>query len=188
MNTQASAGRSEALQRQRVDRRIGLAQADETRVDDRLEELVDRPLRAPARLPLLDVVRQQREAVAGGAGVAQERDEPLVVRERRPVVVGERAHGHVPTELLLELVLERVEELGLGHPAALELEERVRPVRSVARSSATRSASGGMPASSWNCVKTPVSGVVSTPMKSLTIAWIPLRWRDRRHPTRRRMS
>src|SRR3954454_21475319 len=47
-----------ARDRQLVDLVVRLAHADEGRVDDGLEDLVDGELRPPERLPLPDVVRQ----------------------------------------------------------------------------------------------------------------------------------
>ena len=75
-NTQ-SLGRhaAEPLERERVDRGVGLAQADESGVHDQLEQLVDlRQLRAPERLPLAHVVREQRRAHAAAAQLADEVD------------------------------------------------------------------------------------------------------------------
>ena len=52
---------ADALARQLVDARVGLAHPDLARVDDDREELVDGKGRAPRVAELLDVVRQQRE-------------------------------------------------------------------------------------------------------------------------------
>ena len=62
----AALGQPEPLERQLVDLGIGLAHPDERRVDDQLEDLVDREHRAPQRLPLAHVVGEERHAVARG--------------------------------------------------------------------------------------------------------------------------
>ena len=130
MNRHSSASiPSSRVERQLVDLAVGLAHADERRVDDRLEDLVDRQLRAPHRLPLADVVGQHRHPVArvaqlapsasiiGSFGLQRLEVDLLEAVQRRPVA-----------ELGLEAVAEHVEEALLGDPPALELEQRVRAV------------------------------------------------------------
>ena len=111
--------------REAVDRGVGLAQTDEGRVDDELEELVDGEDRAPARLPLAHVVRQQRGAVARGARAGGEVEHGLVRAQRGPVALGELVHGDGPAHLGRQRAADPVQEVGLGHPPELELVDGV---------------------------------------------------------------
>jgi hypothetical protein len=103
-------------------------------------------------------------------------------------VVGERPHGHGPAQLLLELELQRLEELGLGHAAALELEERVqagalrRPVERDAQR--LRRDAGLLLELREDAGQRGGQDADEVADDRLD----PVRWRDRRHPTRRRMS
>jgi len=118
----------EPLQGQLVDPRVGLAHPDEGRVDDRLEDLVDRQLRAPDRLPFADVVGQDRHPVAATRQLRHQRDH-LPVRVE-PVEVGlpEAVEAGPLADQRLEAVAEDGEEAVLADPAALELEQRVAAV------------------------------------------------------------
>ena len=102
---------AEPLERELVDRRVGLAQADERGVHHQLEELVDLgQLRAPERLPLADVVREQRRAQAAAAQLADELDHLPVRLEALEVELAQP--GEV--EAGLQVRLDPVAELGLA--------------------------------------------------------------------------
>ena len=128
MNTAASAADTQLLQRQLVDPRLGLAGPDECRVDDHVEDLIDRQLGAPALLPLPDVVRADRESVAALAQLAHVVDQVLVGMQMLEVALAEPGERHVSSELLGQLSRERAEERLLGHPTGFQLEQRVCPV------------------------------------------------------------
>ena len=111
-NSARLGGQPEPLERQLVDRRVGLAHPDEGRVDDDLEELVDRQHRAPARLPLADVVGQQRHAQAAARARRSSRRIGVVGVEAGEVVLGERRPSRpARPSSALELVAERGEEV-----------------------------------------------------------------------------
>ena len=162
---------AEPLERDLVDPRLGLPASHERRVDDHVEDLVDREHRAPVRLPLADVVGADRHLVAAAAQLAHVIDHPLVRLEvlevaRAEPVERDRAAARART----------------AHPRA---PQRMRP-RSSARSrartadwtpSARRSSPSPCRAPRVRCrrpASAPTndssSGEVSTPPKSLMTA------------------
>ena len=113
---------AQPLQRELVDPALRLAHPDERRVDHDLEDLVDvGELRPPVRLPLADVVREERETQASIAQLAHVSDHPLVRMEVGEVRLAQRVELHAAAELRLD----GAQELGLRKPASLELVERV---------------------------------------------------------------
>src|SRR5215204_5121817 len=113
---------AEALERELEDPRVGLAHADEGGVDHHLEELVDlAELRAPERLPLANVVREQRGAHAVAAQLADELDHRRVRLEVREV----EAAQALQVEVVLEVTLHPRAKLTLADLTALEHEQRV---------------------------------------------------------------
>ena len=116
---------TEALERKRVDLGLGLPHADEGRVDDQLEDLVDRQHRAPEGLPLAHVVGQQRHPHPAGLGRPHLGDHRLVRLERLEVDLLEPVHLRLVAQLHGELGPQRGQELVLGQVTLLELVERM---------------------------------------------------------------
>ncbi|MEJ7716408.1 MAG: hypothetical protein WKF31_00005 [Thermoleophilaceae bacterium] len=97
---------------------------DEGGVHDHLEDLLDVwDLRPPERLPLAHVVGEQGGAKSGLARLAHALDHRRVRVQVLEVDLAEA----VERDPGAEVGLEAAEELALGDPARLELEQRVGP-------------------------------------------------------------
>src|SRR5258707_262145 len=114
---------SHALESDLVDPRLRFARADECRVHDHVEDLVDRELRAPELLPLTDVVGADRHPIPAAAELPHVLDHPLVRMQVVEIALSEPVELDRPAELVGELFAESVKKAGLGHPPGLELEQ-----------------------------------------------------------------
>ena len=164
---------AEPLDRQLVDLGLGLAHPDPGRVDDQLEDLVDRQLRAPQLLPLAHVVGEDRHPVAAArAARASASSIGSFGVQRLEVDLPEPVQRRAVAELRLEPPARSSRNSCSVSSPRSSRNSGYSPSRSATRCMPRPSCSIEMPVSSWNAANASIRWFVSTPPKSLITARI----------------